>query len=75
MTTRHCADHNGVAYTEECNVDDTDTMLPADTALCDRYRACEQTACGDVIGCVRGMFTQTREPEVHAADRSDDGAG
>ena len=39
-------------------VDGTDTMLPQGTALCDRYRACEQTACGDVIGCVRGMFTQ-----------------
>ena len=58
VTTRHCADHNGIAYAEECNVDGTDTMLPADTALCDRYRTCEQTACGDVIGCVRGMFTQ-----------------
>ncbi len=58
VTTRHCADHDGVAYTEECNVGSGDTMLPADTALCNRYRACEQTACGDVIGCVRGMFTQ-----------------
>lgn len=59
VTTRHCSDQNGVAYTEECNVGDTDTMLPADTALCERYRTCQQQACGDVIGCVRGMFTQT----------------
>jgi hypothetical protein len=58
VTTRHCSDQNGVAYTEECNVDSTNTMLPTDTALCTRYRACQQTACGDVIGCVRGMFTQ-----------------
>jgi hypothetical protein len=58
VTTRHCADHNGVAYTEECNVDGTDTMLPADSQLCSRYRMCQQQACGDVIGCVRGMFTQ-----------------
>jgi len=55
---RRCADHNGVAYTEECVVDGTDTMLMQGTALCDRYRTCEQTACGDVIGCVRSMFTQ-----------------
>jgi hypothetical protein len=58
VTTRQCADHNGVAYSEECNVGSGDTMLPADTALCNRYLACQQTACGDVIGCVRGMFTQ-----------------
>ena len=58
VTTRHCSDQNGVAYTEECNVGAMDTMLPADTALCDRYRTCQQQACGDVIGCVRGMFTQ-----------------
>ncbi|MGZ3408443.1 MAG: hypothetical protein ACXVAN_18460, partial [Polyangia bacterium] len=58
VATRHCADQNGVAYTDECNVDGTDTLLPTGTALCDRYRACQQTACGDVIGCVRGMFTQ-----------------
>ena len=58
VAARQCADHNGVAYTEECNVGGGDTMLPAGTALCDRYRACQQTACGDVIGCVRGMFTQ-----------------
>ena len=59
VTTRGCADHNGVAYTEECNVGSGDMMLPQGTALCDRYLACEQTACGDVIGCVRSMFTQT----------------
>jgi hypothetical protein len=58
VTGRHCADRSGVAYTEECNVGSGDTMLPADTALCGRYRACQQTACGDVIGCVRSMFTQ-----------------
>jgi hypothetical protein len=57
VTTRHCSDQNGVAYTEECNVAATDTMLPADSALCSRYLACEQQACGDVIGCVRSMFT------------------
>jgi len=58
VTGRRCADHNGIAYTEECLVGSGDMMLPAGTALCDRYRACEQTACGDVIGCVRSMFTQ-----------------
>ena len=58
VATRGCADHNGIAYVEECNVDSGDLMLPADTALCDRYRACQQSACTDVIGCVRGMFTQ-----------------
>jgi len=58
VTTRHCADHNGVAYAEECNVDGGDTMLPADTTLCKRYRDCQQSACSDVIGCVRNMFTQ-----------------
>ncbi|MGZ3443992.1 MAG: hypothetical protein ACXVDD_30945, partial [Polyangia bacterium] len=58
VATRNCADQNGVAYTNECNVDGTDTLLPTGTALCDRYRTCQQTACGDVIGCVRGMFTQ-----------------
>jgi hypothetical protein len=58
VTTRHCSDQNGVAYTDECNVDATDTLVPAGTTLCDHYRACQQTACGDVIGCVRGMFTQ-----------------
>jgi len=58
MATRGCADHNGIAYTEECNVDGGDTMLPPDTALCTRYRTCQQTACGDVVGCVRAMFTQ-----------------
>ncbi len=59
VTTRQCSDQNGVAYTEECNVANADTMLPAGTALCSRYLACEQQACGDVIGCVRGMFTET----------------
>jgi len=58
VTTRGCADHNGIAYIEECNVDSGDMMLDAGTALCDRYRACQQTACTDVIGCVRSMFTQ-----------------
>lgn len=58
VATRRCADHNGVAYAAECGVDGTDLMLPAGSALCDRYRACQQTACGDVIGCVRAMFTQ-----------------
>ena len=33
-------------------------MLPADTALCTRYKNCQQMACGDVIGCVRSAFTQ-----------------
>jgi hypothetical protein len=58
VTTRHCADHEGYAYLDECNVGADDLLLPADSALCDRYRACEQTACGDVVGCVRGMFVQ-----------------
>src|SRR5205823_2381561 len=56
--TRQCVDHNGIAYAGECNVGSGDTMLPADTALCSRYLACQQTACGDVIGCVRAMSTQ-----------------
>ena len=55
---RRCADHNGIAYTEECVVGTGDMMLPAGTALCDRYRTCEASACSDVIGCVRSMFTQ-----------------
>ena len=59
VTTRHCSDQNGVAYTEECNVATNDALLPAGTALCDRYLACQQNACTDVIGCVRGMFTET----------------
>ena len=58
VTTRNCADQNGVAYSEECNTDSTDHMLPADTQLCARYRTCQQTACGDVVGCVRQKFTQ-----------------
>jgi len=59
MTTRGCADHNGVAYVEECNVDSTDPMLPADSMLCKAYLACEQNPCSDVAGCFRAAFTQS----------------
>jgi hypothetical protein len=47
---RTCADHDGVAYTDECVPDSKDPALPG-TALCDAYAGCEQQACGDLIGC------------------------
>lgn len=58
VTTRNCADHDGVAWTEECATGSGDTMLPAGSTLCARYLACEQQACGDVIGCFRQGFQQ-----------------
>lgn len=58
VTTRRCADQNGVAYTDECHTGNNDTMLPAGSMLCDRYLACEQKACSDVLGCFRAAFGQ-----------------
>ena len=51
VTMRHCADHDGQAWADECATADTDVMAPSAT-LCARYLACEQTACGDVTGCL-----------------------
>ena len=48
---RTCADHDGKAWTTECDTDSGDAMAPSAT-LCSRYLACEQTACGDVTGCL-----------------------
>jgi hypothetical protein len=58
VTLRHCADHDGVAWGEECHTGPDDVMLPAGSELCQRYLACEQQACGDVVGCFRDAFTQ-----------------
>jgi hypothetical protein len=51
MTTRRCADHDGQAWAEECVTGGGDFALPAGSALCSRYLACAQTACGDVTSC------------------------
>lgn len=59
VATRGCADHDGIAFTEECNVASTDVMLPANSMLCASYLACEQDPCSDVAGCFRRSFTQT----------------
>jgi hypothetical protein len=59
VTARRCADHDGVAYAEECNVGSNDVMLPADSTLCMKYLNCEQDPCSDVAGCFRSSFMQT----------------
>lgn len=55
---RRCNDQFGVAYNEECVTGSGDVMLPAGSVLCERYLACDQKPCGDVLGCVRAGFLQ-----------------
>jgi hypothetical protein len=57
--TRHCQDDGGFAYSDECVPGDQDPVVAG--ALCDAYLACEQTACGDVLGCL----TATVATEAH----------
>jgi hypothetical protein len=59
MTQRRCADHDGQAWAEECITSSADPMWPQGSPLCSRYLACEQTACGDVTGCLLASFSTT----------------
>jgi hypothetical protein len=45
---RTCQDHDGVAYTDDCQPGAADPTLPSD-ALCKAYLDAEQDACGDVL--------------------------
>lgn len=58
LALRHCADHDGVAWDDECHAGTDDVVMPAGSTLCQRYLACEQQACGDVVGCFRDGFAQ-----------------
>jgi hypothetical protein len=53
---RTCTDRDGYAYNSECVTTSDDPMLPSDT-LCAQYLGCEQTACGDLVGCFGSSFT------------------
>jgi hypothetical protein len=55
VTTRSCVDASGVAYDRECGTGADDAALPSAT-LCAQYRTCQQTVCGDVIGCFVAAF-------------------
>jgi hypothetical protein len=57
MRTRRCADHDGVAWTQECVTDGGDLAVPQGSSLCSRYARCQETACGDVTGCLVASFT------------------
>jgi hypothetical protein len=55
---RGCTDQYGVAWDSECSTSADAPALPSAT-LCAQYLACEQTACGDVVGCFKGGFART----------------
>jgi hypothetical protein len=60
LSVRNCADHDGIAYDEECTSGSSKPLLPS-AALCSAYAACEQTACGDLIGCFLAAVPATRQ--------------
>jgi hypothetical protein len=63
MTTRTCVDDGGVAYGAECATGGGDPAMPSG-ALCARYLGCEQSACGDVLGCFKSAFTAAQQDNV-----------
>jgi hypothetical protein len=58
--SRTCVDNGGIAYGAECAPGSGDVALPTGD-LCARYLQCQQTACGDVIGCFERSFAAPSE--------------
>jgi len=58
--TRTCDDENGHVFDRECSPSETGPALPS-AALCDAFLACERTACGDPMACLKSAIPNHKQ--------------